>query len=337
MIAHNKPSLGTAEEIAALAVIKSGWVAQGPEVEAFERELCQFFEIPDGHALAVSSGSAALYLALLALNGKGKKIGLPAYACAALRNAVGLIGGQGVYLDCGVGSPNLDPSEVDDQMFDILIAPSIFGIPTHLPNRSNLKIIEDIAQSFGAVSSGKRIGLRGDIGICSFYATKIFTSGGHGGALISHDRSVIDWLRDYRQFDSRDDTNLRFNFQMTDVQAAIGRVQLSKVPDFLERREDIFCEYRASGADMLDSKDSSDIPARYRAVIKTPQANDMIQALHEIGVNSIVPVQDWELLTSPENCPRADKLSKMTVSLPIYPTMLDSDVGKITTLIRSFK
>ena len=78
MIAHNKPSLGTAEEIAALAVIKSGWVAQGPEVEAFERELCQFFEIPDGHALAVSSGSAALYLALLALNGKGKKIGLPA-------------------------------------------------------------------------------------------------------------------------------------------------------------------------------------------------------------------------------------------------------------------
>ena len=90
MIPHNLPTLGAEEQAAVIRVLQSNWVAQGPEVEAFENKLCRFLNIPDGHAVAVSSGSAALYLALWALDGKNKRIGLPVYSCAALRNAVGI-------------------------------------------------------------------------------------------------------------------------------------------------------------------------------------------------------------------------------------------------------
>lgn len=211
MTPHNIPTLGLEEQIAAARVLGSGWVAQGPEVEAFENELCEFFNLPSGHAIAVSSGSSALYLALWVLEGNNKRIGLPVYACSALRNAVGLVNGQAVYIDCAIDSPNVDISAACSSDIDILIAPSMFGIPVDLPATRNYKVIEDIAQSLGAMSSGQRIGLRGDVGICSFYATKMMTSGGQGGAVVSHDKTLIDKLKDYREFDCRDDAILRFN------------------------------------------------------------------------------------------------------------------------------
>src|SRR5665647_306174 len=168
MTPHNLPTLGVEEQSAASRVLASGWVAQGPEVEAFENELCQFFDLTSGHAVAVSSGSAALYLALWVLDGKNKRIGLPVYACAALRNAVGLVDGKCVYLDCEEGSPNIDMSAAIQADIDILIAPSMFGIPVVLPDTSNFKVVEDVAQSIGAAVAGERIGLRGKVGICSF-------------------------------------------------------------------------------------------------------------------------------------------------------------------------
>ena len=172
MIPHNLPTLGLEEQSAAERVIASGWVAQGPEVEAFEKELCQFFNMPEGHALAVSSGSAALYLALWVLKGCNKRIGLPVYGCSSLRNAAALINGQVVYLDCSAGGPNVDVSAASSANIDILIAPSMYGIPVELPATRRFKIIEDIAQSFGAMVSGERIGLRGEVGICSFMPLK---------------------------------------------------------------------------------------------------------------------------------------------------------------------
>jgi perosamine synthetase len=181
MIPHNRPTFNNDEINASDKVIRSGWVSQGNEVTLFEKELCNFFNLPEGHALAVSSGSAALYLSLWILGGRNKNIGLPVYACAALRNAIGLIEGNPIYYDCKIGTPNLDITKIDPNDIDILIAPSMFGIPLDIPNTHKYKVIEDIAQSFGAKFNNKRIGLRGDIGICSFYATKMITSGGQGG------------------------------------------------------------------------------------------------------------------------------------------------------------
>jgi len=334
MIPHNLPTLGLEEQSAAERVIASGWVAQGPEVEAFEKELCQFFNMPEGHALAVSSGSAALYLALWVLKGCNKRIGLPVYGCSSLRNAAALINGQVVYLDCSAGGPNVDVSAASSANIDILIAPSMYGIPVELPATRRFKIIEDIAQSFGAMVSGERIGLRGEVGICSFYATKMMTSGGQGGAVISHDKTLIDKIKDYREFDCRDDTKPRFNFQMTDIQAAIGRIQLRKMPLFVKKRERIFDFYRSTGLSMIDSTSPASRPVRYRAVMRSDDPSEVIRSLKANGVRAIVPIEKQELSENLSLYPMALNLAGTTVSLPCYPNLSEKEAMSIARTLK---
>lgn len=334
MIPHNRPALGPNEQAAAMRVLEREWLAQGSEVAAFENELCRFFNLPEGQVVAVSSGSAALYLALWALDGKDRRIGLPVYSCAALRNAVGLISGQPVYVDCEEGSPNVDLSAATRAGIDILIAPSMFGIPVDLPSMRCFKIIEDIAQSLGAMASGDRIGLRGDIGICSFYATKMMTTGGQGGVVISRDKALIDKVRDYREFDCRDDKKLRFNFQMTDLQAAIGRVQLKRLPDFIEQREKWFTIYQQVGLELVDGGFDMQ-PVRYRIVMRCADPTRVITKLATAGIRSIVPIEEFELLDSPKNYAEALTLSNTTVSLPAYPSLREEDVTRIARIAKA--
>ncbi|TLU81982.1 MAG: DegT/DnrJ/EryC1/StrS aminotransferase family protein [Chlorobium sp.] len=334
MIPHNLPTLGAEEQGAAIRVLQRNWVAQGPEVEAFENELCRFLNIPDGHAVAVSSGSAALYLALWALEGKKKRIGLPVYSCAALRNAVGLVDGIPVYLDCGEESPNINTDDAGKAGIDILIAPSMFGIPVCMPETMNVKVIEDIAQSLGAMVSGERIGLRGEVGICSFYATKLITTGGQGGAVISKNKVLIDKIKDYREFDCRDDSKLRFNFQMTDMQAAIGRVQLKRLPEFLEKREQLFEIYSSAGIELLEPSTPSHIPVRYRAVVRCSEPMVLIKRLSENGIRAIIPLERWELLDNPHDYSNAEMFSWTSISLPVYPELSPLDAKNIGTIIK---
>lgn len=334
MIPHNLPTVGTEEHAAAIRVLQSNWVAQGPEVEAFENELCRFLNIPDGHAVAVSSGSAALYLALWALEGKKKRIALPVYSCAALRNAVGLVDATPVYLDSGEESPNINTDDAGKAGIDILIAPSMFGIPVCVPETRSYKVIEDIAQSLGAMVSGERIGLRGEVGICSFYATKLITTGGQGGAVISKNKALIDNIRDYREFDCRDDSELRFNFQMTDVQAAIGRVQLERLSEFIEKREQLFEIYSTTGIELLKPSIPSHIPVRYRAVIRCSDPMGLIKRLSENGIRAIIPLERWELLDNPEDYPNAEFFSLTTISLPMYPGLSLLDAKNIATIVK---
>ena len=334
MIPHNLPTLGLDEQAAASRVLASGWVAQGPEVDAFENELCQFFNLPEGHVVAVSSGSAALYLALWALDGQAKRIGLPVYSCTALRNAVGLAGGNGVYLDCEKNSPNVDLDAAARSKLDILIAPSMFGIPVKLPVAERYKVVEDLAQSLGAMSNSERIGLRGDVGVCSFYATKLMTTGGQGGAVISRNKALIDKVRDYREFDCRDDKQLRFNFQMTDLQAAVGRVQLGRLPDFIERREKWFAIYRETGLDMLDDSTPGYRPVRYRNVMRCSDPARVMAALASEGIRSIVPIEEYELLDDPIKYPAALGLANSTLSLPAYPSLREEDVSRIARIAK---
>jgi perosamine synthetase len=331
MIPHNSPTLGPAEQSAACRVLAGGWLAQGAEVAAFENELCRFLDLPDGHAVAVSSGSAALFLALWGLDGKRKRIGLPVYSCSALRNAVALVGGTSVYLDCGENSVNVDTSVAARSGIDILVAPSMFGIPVDIAETRNYLLIEDLAQALGARVGGRRIGLRGEAAVCSFYATKMMTTGGQGGAVVSRDRALVDRVRDYREFDSRDDANDRFNFQMTDLQAAIGRVQLARLPEFIENREKWFAIYRARGLDLLGDRTLGVQPVRYRIAMQCAQPSHVIAELASAGIRAIVPIEQRELLDDATRYPVASTLTKTIVSLPGYPSLREEDVIRIAS------
>jgi len=224
MIPHNRPTLGVEEEEAALRVLRSGWVAQGEEVVAFENEICAYLGLPDGHAVAVTSGTAAIYLALWSMGAEGKRVAIPAYVCSSLRHAVAMAGGEEVLMDSSSESPNVDPEVFESDLADIIIAPHLYGIPMEIPDSSGMEIIEDCAQALGSTINGEPVGLKGRAAVFSFYATKLLTSGGQGGMFVSKEKGLTDAVRDYREFDCRRDSNKRFNFQMTESTSKTLRV-----------------------------------------------------------------------------------------------------------------
>ena len=216
MIPHNRPTLNIEEEEAAIRVIRSGWLTQGKEVEAFENEFCKFVGLPEGHAVAVSSGTASLFLSLWVLNAKNKKISFPGYVCSALHHSVAMISGNENLIDIAPNSPNLDLSLLKKSNSDITILPYMYGIPMDISNFKNEIIIEDCCQALGAKINDQLVGLKGEIGIFSFFATKLMTSGGQGGMLTSKNKEYVDAARDYREFDLRNDTKKRFNYFFSD-------------------------------------------------------------------------------------------------------------------------
>ena len=334
-ISHNKPSLGKDELLSAKKTIKSGWIAQGTEVRFFEDEICNFLGLPKEHAVCVSSGTAALYLALFAIGASKKKIAIPAYTCSSLKNAIRLIGGKEVFIDSQKGSPNIDIVHLQKSKYDYAIIPHMYGIPIDLQGINNKNIIEDCAQALGAKINGQFVGLKGELGILSFYATKLITSGGQGGMVISKNKALIDIIRDYREFDQRRDKKNRFNFQITDIQASIGRTQLKKIKYFLHRREIIFNRYKDAGLDLLDNNEVGVKPIRYRAIWKTNNTHEKINKLAKLGIKTIIPLEEWELLEKKELCPNAHVFTQSTVSLPIYPDLTDNELEYIITQVSS--
>jgi len=302
-------------------------------VESFENEFCEFIGLPYGHAVCVSSGTAALYLSLWSLNAQNKKIAFPVYTCSSLRHAVAMVGGIEVLIDVKEGTPNMDLDTLKRSEADIAIIPHMFGFPNDLSGIVGIDVIEDCAQALGAKVNGMYVGLHGRIGIYSFYATKLITTGGQGGMVISKDKSLIDSIRDYREFDCRKDANKRFNFQMTDLQGAIGRIQLRKLPGFLQRRHEIFGAYLNAGLPLMDIVNENSHPIRYRAVLITKYPQQIIKSLLNNKIKSIIPIEDWELLDKSELFPNALNLTKCTVSLPIYPLLSDYEVNKIISTV----
>lgn len=333
MIPHNRPTLGSLESAAATRALQSGWIAQGPEVEAFEHEVCAYLGLPPEHAVALSSGTAALFLALWALAAKGKRVAIPVYSCAAVRNAVVMAGAEPVAVDVSDDAPNIDVEAAARVPVDLIVAAHMFGFPAGWHAQSgSIPIIEDCAQAFGGRLDGMRVGLNGTVGVFSFYVSKMITSGGQGGMLVSRDRSLVDAVRDYRQFDGRRDQRPRFNLQMTDVQAAVGRAQLSQLESFIEKRSAIYARYRAAGLPLWPAHPARGAqPCFYRAVMRVADPTSAIACLEGNGVRAIVPIADWELLGAPERFPLAAALARNTVSIPLYPSLTQAEIAAVIT------
>ena len=266
------------------------------------------------------------------LGGSGKNVGSPGYVCSALRNAVDMSEGKNVLVDVGYNSPNIDLGKLSEENPQIAIVPHMFGIPINVSNLKKIPIIEDCSHALGARVNGKHVGLEGEFGIFSFYATKMITSGGFGGMLISKNKKLVDEVIDYIVYDKKNDSNRRFNFQMGDLQAAIGREQLRKLPNFLERREKIFKKYKDAGLDILDvpTEDSQVLqPVRYRAVMKTKNQIKTIKSLKDNGIITEILNNEWILSQNPTKFPNSLNMVHNTISLPIYPSLSDENIEKI--------
>jgi perosamine synthetase len=232
MIRHSLPTLGQEEAEAVSTVIASGNIAQGREVEAFEQEVAEF--VGKKHGVAVSSGTAALHLSLIALSqGRSQHVAMPSYACAALVTATGLANHQSTLVDI-TDQFNIDIKKMPENA-DITVVPHLFGAKSDLPDTT--AVIEDIAQSIGGTT-----GAESPIAVASFYATKVMTTG-EGGMVLTNDSSIAEQIRDLRDYDNRDELVQRFTYKLTDMQAAMGRVQLKRLPSFVERRRAIAARY----------------------------------------------------------------------------------------------
>jgi perosamine synthetase len=167
----------------------------------------------------------------------------------------------------------------------------------------------------------------------------MMTTGGQGGMVVARDRALVDAVRDYREFDCRRDRMPRFNLQMTDLQAAVGRVQLRRLPEFIARREHLFAIYRKAGLRLLDVPPATPecTPVRYRAVIRTANPAKVVQALADHGIRAIVPLEDWELLGDPAAFPHAWEMTRTSVSLPVFPALRDAQVETIARILREIE
>lgn len=333
IIQHNKPTLGEAEYLAAKRVIESQWVAQGNEVRQFEEDMCKFVGLPDGHAVAVANCTSAIFLVLSVLEVQNKTVAYPAYTCSAIRNAIHLSGGIECLIDSEIETPNIDIKALNQKKPQYAVIPHMYGLPVDISKISKkIIVIEDCAQAIGAKINGKHVGLQGKAGVFSFYASKLITSGGQGGMVISKDKGLIDTIKDYREFDQREDNKRRFNLQMTDLQAAIGSCQLSKINQFIRRRKEIFEKYQQAGFFMLSGRYD---PVRYRAIMLSDGIIDKIKYMQEKNINVINPLETWELLEEKEKCPNAFAWTQKTMSLPIYPDLQNHQIEKIISEVKN--
>ncbi len=240
-----RPLLGTEEEDAVLRVLVSGQLAQGEHVAAFERRFAEVCRVRE--AVAVSSGTAALHLALLAHDiGPGDEVITSAFSFAATANAVLLAGATPVFVDIERDTYTIDPALVEAALTPrtkAIMPVHLYGHPCEMQRLGSLAaihglvIIEDACQAHAAAIDGKPVGSFGT-GCFSFYATKNMTTG-EGGMVTTNDPGVAERVRLLRSHGQQErylHTTLGYNLRMTEMQGALGLVQVEKLEQFTEQR-----------------------------------------------------------------------------------------------------
>jgi dTDP-4-amino-4,6-dideoxygalactose transaminase len=343
MIPHSRPTLSEEEIQAATAVLRSGQIAQGPCVAAFEDEMARWLGLRG--AVAVSSGTAALHLSLLALGiSAGDEVIFPSYVCAALYHAVVAAGARPVLAEIDEGSLNLDPDDVKRRLTKktrAVIVVHSFGLPADPGPFLSLgpPVIEDCAQAAGAELNGQPVGSSGQLSIFSFYATKMFTTG-EGGMVATDDPTLLDRLRDLREYDERDDLKPRMNAKLTDLASAIGLVQLKKLPAFIARRRAIAGIYRQTlaGAPVdlpPDARTSGHIYHRFIVRLKREPVDRVLAALEKEEIHCRRPVyQPLHRLMGVTGFSTSDRVWQHALSLPCYPSLTDQEAQCVAATLR---
>jgi dTDP-4-amino-4,6-dideoxygalactose transaminase len=261
------PEVGDTERTLLLEAFDSNWIAPlGPMVDAFEQEFAEYVGV--AHAAALSSGTAALHLALLMLDvGPGDDVLVPTLTFVASANAVTYVGARPVFVDSDEATWNLDPAlvaeELDERARDGRLPAAVLGVDLYgqcaewsplldACARHGVPVIEDAAEALGATYGGRAAGAFGEFGVFSFNGNKIMTTSG-GGMLVADDPEVIERVR-FLSTQARDPAPhyehsvIGFNYRMSNLLAAVGRGQLRHLPGKVARRRAINAAYREAFA-----------------------------------------------------------------------------------------
>jgi perosamine synthetase len=341
-IGHSRPTIREEDYRAVARVLGSGWLARGSEVDGFERELAHYVGTAGG--ACVSSGTAALHLALRALGlGEGRAVAVPGYCCASVLDGVRLAGCRPVPVDVDPLNLVTDAGDLARAVRDgasAVVLVHLLGYPGPAGEAvdTGVPVIEDLAQSLGARIDGRRVGSSGAASVCSFYATKLITTG-EGGMVLSGNGEVLASVRRMRSARSHPG-NGAFAYEMSDLQAALGRSQLAGFEAFLEKRRSLARAYRdalhGSGLRFVPEREGV-APASYRFVVGVPgrDVGDIIRRMQIDGVECRRPFDEPVYrFTGGGDLSGCREAYETLLSLPLYPSLEVEQVERIAERLR---
>ncbi len=337
------PDVGP-EELAAVAeVLETGMLTAGPKVAEFEAELARACGV--AHAVAVSSGTAALHLAVHALGiGPGDEVLVPAYTFPATANVVALAGATPVLVDVDPETMNLDPERIDvGPRTKAIIAVHLFGRPARLEDLPDATLVEDAAGALGARRRGRPCGGLGRLGCLSFHPRKIVTTG-EGGAVTTNDADLADAVRQFRNHGwapnrSADMPAAGLNFRLSDVLCAIGITQTRRLAELLATRERLAAAYaeRLAGLPVdLPGADEGDRHGWQAYVIQVDRRDDVLRALREQGIEAQIGTYALHHLAAYAGqgpFPGADRVAARALALPFHSRLTESDLDRVAAAL----
>lgn len=356
---------------AGLDTLRSGWWSMGPRVEAFEGAFAEFCGAH--HAVAVANGTAALHLALLAVGcGPGDEVVVPSLNFVAAANTIVHTGATPVFCDIvGESELNMDPVDVEAALTPrtkAIVALHYGGYACDmdalraLADRNGLAIVEDAAHAPGATYHGRSCGTLGDVGCFSFFANKNLPVG-EGGMMVtdddalaerlrllrSHGMTTLTWDRHRGHASSYDVVLPGFNYRLDELRAAMGAVQLRRLPAENEGRARVVARYR----DELGGRDGIAMPfvdlgdrkpSYHLAVIVLPAGTDrdaVRGALGEARIQTSVhypPIHTFTAYRDRDNrpLPRTDAVAGRMLTLPLFGRMSDAQIDAVVeTLLQT--
>lgn len=349
-----KPLIGRAERKAVDRVLRSGMIAQGPEVAAFEEEFGAHF-VEGRSCVAVNSGTAGQHLGQLAAGiGPGDEVIVPSFTFAATGNSVALTGATPVFVDIEPDTYGLDPAAVEAAITPrtkAIMPVHLYGHParmrelSELAERYGLMIFEDAAQAHGASLDGRPVGTWGRFAMFSLYPTKNMTSG-EGGMVACADSQLVRRLRLLRNQGMEkqyENEVIGFNARMTDIHAAIGRAQLTQIDTWTRIRQ----------------KNAAELSARIKRVQTPVVADGAVHVFHQytirvvddrdgfakalreeygIGNGVYYPIPNHRLPSLAKfapglELPETERAARQVISLPVHPSLTRKELDRIVRAV----
>lgn len=335
LVPHSRPWIEPSDRLAVDNLLKGGMIAHGARVQAFEQAVANYLGATGG--IACTSGTTALGLALKSLGiGAGDEVVLPTYVCWNVLSAVTASGATPRLCDVddsGVLTvqtvrPLLSPRT------RAIVAVHIFGHPCDIDSLASLglPVIEDACQALGLEIAGRLAGTLGEFGVLSFHATKCLTTG-EGGMLVTNNARFLDRAR--ALVDSADHNNAAGATSMSDLQAALGIVQLERYPTFLDRRQQLFARYHKTACQVVTARPGylGEPTFLFRYTLRAQYGFENAQAaLLEQGVQARRGVDQLlhrRLGLDDRDYPGAVKLFSHVVSLPFYPSLTEQEQKQV--------
>ena len=351
-----KPIIGEEERAAVDEVLKSGMVAQGPQVKAFEEEFSSQM-VSGRECVAVNSGTSGLHLGLLAAGiGPGDEVIVPSFTFAATGNSVALTGATPVFVDIEPDYFCMDPAAAEAAITDktkAILPVHLYGHPAAMAElgaiaeKHGLMIFEDAAQAHAASLNGQMVGTFGTFAMFSLYPTKNMTSG-EGGMVSCADAETarrVRLLRNQGMEKQYANELVGLNNRMTDIHASIGRVQLNKVGGWTEKRQQnaAFLDANLEGVTVPPVVDGA-VHVYHQYTIRVAEDRDrVVQALREeyqVGSGVYYPIPNHRLESLAPyapglDLPETEKAAREVISLPVHPSLTQEHLDRIVEAVNA--